>query len=212
MAQGDIYYVKINCSTNNRAWSFGLYAQAIDPDIPVDDAGPLARAVNAHIGVQLPAILSVESRFESVAAWRRFTGVGMAGFVQRQDSPGLRVGDAMPNDNAIFINLRQVFANARFNGGIYIAGQSDNDASGNEWVTAYLDTQVKAFTDRLPINIVAVGTDTGLWRFQVLSKAFTPAATPIGTPIDITDATASPRVQSQRRRAQKVRGWATTSA
>lgn len=208
MAQGDIYYVKVNCSTNNRAWSFGLHAEAIDPDTPANDAGPVARAVNAHFGSQLLAIISTESRFESIAAWRKWTGVGLAGFLNRQDSPGLRVGDSMPNDNPIFFNLRQIAGDAKFNGGIYVSGQSDSDIDGNDWDATYFSTQIQAFSDTLFTNILAVGPDTGLWRFVVLSKAFTPALLPIGTPLDIVSASASVRVQAQRRRAQKVRGYA----
>jgi len=204
---GDIYLTKINCSTNNRAWSFGLYAFELDPVEPLDDAGPVARAVNATLSTQLTAILGTDSRFESVAAWRRHTQSSLAGFVNRQHSPGLRVGDQLPNDNAIFINLRQVAADARFNGAIFIGGQVDADAIGNDWDTTYFDTQIKAFTDILSPPFSAVGADEGSWRFVVLSKAFVPSNTPIGTPFDIVEATASPRVQTQRRRAQKVRGY-----
>ena len=212
MTVGDIYLNKFNVSTNNRAWSFGLYVQEIDPISPEDDANVVARAVNAHLATQLLAILGTDSRFESVASWRRFPTSSMAGFVNRQDSPGLRSGTQLPNDNAIHISLRQDAANARFNGAIFIGGQTDTDAVLNDWATLYYETQIQAFTDRLPLDIGSVGADQGLWRFVVLSKAFVPAATPIGTPLSVTEGFASTRVQTQRRRAQKVRGYATSFA
>lgn len=212
MAVGDLFYNKINCSTNNRAWSFGLWCEEVSPANPTNDAGVIARAVNAHLQTQLLAIINTESRMESVQSWRRHTTTARPGFVVLSGAAGSRIGDAMPNDNAIFINLRQEAQDAKYNGGIYIAGQSDDDCNGNDWFQVYLDGPVAAFAAVLPNFINAVGGDAGQWRFVTVSKTFVPPTTPVGSPFDITEATASTRVQSQRRRAQKVRGYATSQA
>ena len=209
MAVGDIFYVRFNCSTNNRAWRFGLYSEEISPASPADNARVVSDAVHAYLQAALRAIITDASRLDSVEAWRRHPTTAMPGVTYPGTTAGTRTGDSMPNDNALYINLRQSAQNARFNGGIYIAGQSDSDHTANEWNSAYLTTQVKAFTDLLPGTINAVGADAGQWRFIVLSKAFAPAQTPIGSPFDITSALANERVMTQRRRQQKAFGYNT---
>lgn len=207
MAVGDIWNTKVNCSTNNRAWSFGLWLEETTGIVPTNEGRVVADALHAHLNTALIAILSTESRLESVEAWRRHTQPARPGCVLSLLGVGLRTGDSAPNDNAIYVNLRQVAQDARFNGGIFIAGQSDSDMLGNKWVAAYHTTQIKAFTDLLPLFINAVGGDTGQFRVVVLSKKFLPAATPIGTPFDVVEATATDRVMTQRRRQQKVVGY-----
>ncbi len=212
MAVGDIYYAKFNFSTENCPFSFGFYLREETNLAPVDDGGAVARAVNAHFGTAILAILSDQGFFESVQCHRRTPASSRPGYVIRQGSAGLLTGDPMPNSNCIFINLRQEAQDAKFNGGIYMGGQSDANHTGNEWGSTYLSTQVKAFTDLIPAVINAVGPDVGTWQVQVLSKTFVPPSTPIGTPFLVTSATATSRVMSQRRRTSKIRGWQLATA
>lgn len=113
----------------------------------------------------------------------------------------------MSNDNALYINLRQDTVNARFNGGMYIAGLSENDQDDNLWDDNFLNGAVKAFTDTFETSLIVEATADGSYAFAVLSKAFTPQTTPIGTAFEVFRAVASNRVSTQRRRKQKVRGW-----
>jgi len=207
MATGDLYKVQYNCSTHNRHWSFGLWVQESSPSTPADDGAVIARAVNARLSDALRAIITTESVVEGVQAWRRFPGTSLPGFFKLVVGTGSVLGDSMSNDNSLFINLRQSAQDARFNGGINIAGQSDNDHSANVWDPAYLAGPVKTFTDLLVgIWSAAVG-DSGAYEFVVLSKAFSPPQNFLGTPFDITEGVAADRVLTQRRRAQKSRGF-----
>lgn len=115
----------------------------------------------------------------------------------------------MPLNNALYIQLLQSAADARYNGGIYIAGQSETDAANSEWTTAFFNTQVQAFINLLTQPVNAVGGDSGQWTFATRSKAYAPAATPIGTLFDITGGAASQRVMTMRKRGTKVRGLMT---
>jgi hypothetical protein len=207
MAVGDLYYSKINCSSENRAWSFGLWAEEVSPQTPVNNGRVIADAIHAHLLTALRGIISTESFVESVQSWRRHPGPSIPGFVQTVGGAGLRTGNTMPNNSALFINLQQLAQDAKYNGGIYLAGQSVSDVTDSLFTTAYLGTQVQAFLDVMPTFINAVGGDSGQWRFVVLSKTFTPASTPIGTPFDVVDARAATRVMTQRRRQTKIRGW-----
>lgn len=208
MAVGDIWYAKVNCSTNNRGWSFGLWCEEQTPITPANEGRVLSDALLALFTIPLANILSAEGFFESVQAWRRNPLPARPGYSLLDGAVGTRPIQAMPNDNAIFVAIRQSAQDAKFNGAIYVAGQSDADSDGNKWETAYLAAQVKTFTDLLPIAFNAVGGDTGQFRIGVVSKAFSPPSTPIGTFFDCVEAVAGDRVMTQRRRAQKNRGYA----
>jgi len=212
MAVGDLHYVRFNFSALSTPYSFGFYVREETAQTPVDDGGVLARAANAHFGTALLSTYSSNCKLESIQSHRRTPDCNRPGYVIRQDSEGLRGANPMPNSNCIFVNLRQESQDAKFNGGIYLAGQSDVDHNANVWDATYLSTQVKAFTDLIPAVISAVGPDTGTFQVQVLSKTFVPASTPIGTPFQITDAVATNRVMSQRRRTSKIRGFANTTS
>lgn len=207
MAVGDLYKVQVNVSTNNRHWSFGLWVQESSPSTPSDDGAVIARAVDARIGTQLLPIISTASYYEGVQAWRRFPTPSRPGYFKKLGGRGTVFGDSMSNDNSLFINMRQSAQDARFNGGINIAGQSDNQHSGNVFDPTFLSGPVKTFTDQfVGIWSAAVG-DSGAYEFVVVSKAFTPPQNFIGTPFDVTEAKASDRVLTQRRRSQKSRGF-----
>lgn len=208
MSVGDVFFLRTNFTTNNRAWGFGMYAEELSPQVPQDDGGPIARAWRTRIEAQVKLIITTESVFQSVQAWRRHPQASRPGFDLVDAGNGGRPGDSLPNDNALFINLRQIATDAKHNGGVYIAGQSDSDHADSKWNTGYLNIQVAAFAILFQDLFNAVGADSGQWRPVVLSKTFTPQALPIGTTFDITQALASDRVQSQRRRGQKSKGYA----
>lgn len=207
MAVGDIWYNKFNFSTNNRAWSFGLWFEETTGFSPTDSGQPIARALYAKFQASLLGIINVESKFESIQSWRRHSGTAIPGYLKVQSGDGGRGGNAMPNDNALVINLQQEAADAKHNGRIALAGQSDGDHEANDFTNTYLTTQVKTFTDLVPTTVSAVGPDTGDGRIVILSKTFVPAATPIGTCLDVTNAQANTRVLTQRRRKQKACGY-----
>lgn len=210
MAVSDIFYNKINLESDNRSLSFGLWCEEISPAAPADSGTVIANAVQSHINATLRDLLSTESSFQSVQSWRRSPQPCRPGFVDAPTKSGTRTGNTMPLNNALFIQLLQSVADAKYNGGIYIGGLSETDAADSEWLAAFYSTQVAAFTAVLSTPINAVGGDSGQWRFVCLSEAFLPAATPIGTPFDVTGAAASLRVMTQRRRTTKVRGFSST--
>lgn len=210
MAVSDLYFNKINLESDNRSLSFGLWCEEISPAVPANTGTTVANAVQAHLNATLRDLLSTESSFQSVQSWRRFPTSSRAGFVDAPTKSGTRTGNTMPLNNALFIQLLQEAQDAKYNGGIFIGGCSELDASQSEWTSGFFGTQVAAFNAVLPTAINAVGGDSGQWRFVALSKAFLPSATPIGTPFDITGTAASLRVMTQRRRTTKVRGFSST--
>ena len=207
MTVGDIYYASVQGSTNNRSWTFGFYLkETVDPELD-DDAQPIADALVAHQQTELAALLPNDSFVESYNVWKRHPGSARPGQSLILLAPGTRPGRSMSNDNALYINLRQDTVNARFNGGMYIAGLSENDQDDNLWDDNFLTGAVKAFTDTFESSLIVEATADGSYAFAVLSKAFTPQTTPIGTAFEVFRAVASNRVSTQRRRKQKVRGW-----
>lgn len=207
MATGDIYFNRFNCSSNNRAWAFGLHCEETTPSSQEQNAEVVADAVAAHVESTLTAILSDDSFFESVQSWKVHGVDAIAGVSVRDAVAGGQIGDTMPSDNALVINLRQIAGAARFNGSIALAGQIMQNHQQNQWSSAYLTGAVDAFADVLLTNINAISPEGGVWRFVVLSKAFSPSGTPVGTALDIVSTAPNNRVMTQRRRKQKVRGW-----
>lgn len=207
MAVGDLYYNTVHMSTNNRNWSWSFWLKETLVYSEPQDAGPIANALFVHFFAQLVNVISTDTFIESFNSWKRFDGSSRPGQTLMVTTPGERVGGAMSNDNALYVNLRQDTVNAKFNGGFYMAGQSNNDQDNNVFDDNYLSTQVKTFTDRFEEPLVITIGGTGSFAFAVLSKAFTPPTTPIGTGFEVFRAVASNRVHTQRRRRQKVRGW-----
>tara|TARA_R100000306_G_C4373227_1_gene140875 strand:+ start:1498 stop:2133 length:636 start_codon:yes stop_codon:yes gene_type:complete len=207
MSVGDIWFNRVNCSTNNRNWSFGIHTEVSTESSDPEDGGVWSRAILAAVNTPLTAMLSGTSRLESVQSWRRFATDARAGMAISTGGVGDRPGDDLSNDNAVFFNLRQTAGDAKFNGGIYVAGQTQDDQELGSWGSTYVSGPLQTFADVFEDHIDAVSPDSGQCRPVVLSKKFTPVATPIGTALDIVTATPTTRVMSQRRRQQKVQGW-----
>lgn len=202
-----LYRCNVNCSTNNRAWSFGFWLREVDPISVGGDGLTVAEACDAQLTTGLRNILSGESSIESYDASLRVPGHNPAGRFYVATGSGLRSGAALSNDNALYVNLRQTYTDSAHNGGMFIAGQSEMDQSESKWESAYLAAQVDAFTTLLTGNFNAVGPATGRWTLGIFSKSVLPWTHLIGTFMDCTDAVATNRVMTQTRRRQKRRGF-----
>lgn len=206
MATGDIYRCDVDCSTNNRAWSFGFYLIERD-SIESGDGLTVAKACDATLTVKLRALLSPKSNVDSYHCSKRILGYNPAGRHYVGSGVGTQTGEPLSNDNALYIGLRQSYGAAKHNGGIYIAGQSASVCDGSTWAATYMAGAVKDFTDLLPGYFNAVSGEDGKWEMVVLSKTIVPWTTGIGTPADVTSAVGNNRVMTQSRRRQKVKGF-----
>jgi len=210
MATNDLWKCKFNFSLWHRAWSFSLWYQETTPISEANDGQIVAEAMHAHFVTVLRDVLCDDGRFESVQAYKRFTTSGRAGFTVADPGTGNRSGDAAPANNNIYVKLQQTFAPAKNNAGFSLGGQSESDIDENKWFNTYLTTEVKAFTDQLQVDVTAIGPAVGVWRLSLLSKTILPWTTTIGTPITVTNAVASERILTQRRRTTKTQGWSDT--
>lgn len=207
MATNDLYRIDVNCSTGNRQWSFGLWAEEVDPLDANGDGQTVSDAFYDHIEAELRAIISTGSQIGAVCANKRYVGFNPGGNTIPTTLMGLRTGSAMPNDNALVFNLQQSAAGAKHNGMLYIAGQTDSDQAGSEWLPAYFTGPVAAFATKLLAPFPALSPNTGTWRIVVLSKTISPPTTGIGTPLDVTKVSPVQRVMTQSRRRQKAHGF-----
>lgn len=208
MATGDIYHAVVNCSTNNRAWSFGLHYEETNPSSMEDRAQLVADSLVTHLLATLTGVLSTESFFESVYCTKLFGVQAIPGLsVVGTGGVGTRAGDTLPNDNALMLQLRQIARPANRNGKIFIAGQTATDHTDNKWTSAYLNGNVATFAAQLEFVVNAIAPETGSWRLVVLSQADAVPTTPAGTPLDVTDVVATTRVMTQSRRRQRNVGW-----
>ena len=205
MATGDIYRISCDCSTNNRAWSFGFYVKEVD-NIETGDGLTVADACNANWTTLVKGMLSLDSTLESWHASKRYLGNNPAGRHYVTSGTGTQSGDALSNDNCLYIGLRQTYTDAKHNGGFYLSGQSQSIQEKSKWNDTYLSSSVKPFTDTLDNNFSAVSPAVGAWRMVVISKSL-PYIEPMGTVMNVTSAAANNRVMTQSRRRQKVRGF-----
>lgn len=206
MAVDDIYRVTCDCSTNNRSWSIGFFVQEQD-SLETGDGLTVAEACSNSFTSLLRDCLSEQSYVESWHASKRYNGYNAAGRHYVADGEGIQPGDALSNDNSLYVSLRQTYTDAAHNGGLYLSGLSADTQDGSKWTTTFLDTPVKALTDELPGYIDAVSPSVGKWRIVIVSKTMPEWTTPIGTVMDVTTAQATNRVMTQSRRRQKVKGF-----
>ena len=202
-----LYRCSVNCSTNNRAWSFGFWMREVDPIGSGGDGYTVAEAIDSQLTTPLRNILSADSVIESYDAAKRIPGHNPAGRFYVSTGTGLRSGPALSNDNALYINLRQTYTDSAHNGGMFVAGQSSYDQAGSSWVDAYFIDEVKDFTDAMLGNFDAVSPSSGRWTVGIFSKTVIPWTHEIGTFMDLTTCVATARVMTQSRRRQKRRGF-----
>jgi len=202
-----LYRCSVNCSSNNRAWSFGFWVREVDPISAGGDGYTVAEAIDTQLTTPLRNLLSTDSTIESYTAAKRIPGHNPAGMFYVATGGGLRSGYAMSNDNALYINLRQTYTDAAHNGGMFIAGQSALDQSASSWVDAYYTNQIKDFCDAMLGNFNAVSPASGRWTAGIFSKTVIPWTHDIGTFMDLTTCVATQRVMTQSRRRQKRRGF-----
>lgn len=208
MATGDLYRCSANITTNNRHWSFGWWMEEQDPISAGGDGLVVAEAIDAQITTELRNCLSSDSDIESYQAYKRFVGFNPGGTFLVGTGDGQRAGDALPNDNCLYLNLVQTAGDAKNNGGMFISGQSASDVSDSQIDATYLSTQVAALRAAFLGNFDAVSPAGGRWTLSVLSQTITPPLTGIGTPLDVTAISATNRILTQSRRRQKARGLA----
>jgi len=206
MAVDDIYRINCDCSTNNRAWSFGFYVKEVG-NISSGDGLTVAEACSARWSTMVRALLSTDSHLESWHAAKRYDGYTPAGRSYNTTTVGTSSGDALSNDNCLYIGLRQTYTDAAHNGGFFLSGQSQTIQEGSKWTDSYLSGPVKTFTDTLEDNFAAMYPAVGIWRMVIVSKTMTPVIHPLGTVMNVTSAAANNRVMTQSRRRQKVKGF-----
>ena len=208
MAVSDIYYLRVNLSTDNRAHGFGFFVEEIDPSSDQLDAQLVADGWNDVKINALSAMLGTDTQIESIHAGRRWPTTSRAGLVVRSLTTGSRSGNATPLTNAMVIRLEQAAADAKHNGRIFIGGLSENDHTLNRWDDTYTNTTVQAFADSLLVDFNAVSPASGKWRTVVMSKALPAPPTTIGTPLVVTSVTPHRIVYTQKRRRTDVYGAA----
>lgn len=200
MAVGDVYRVSVQTAIEHSVQSWGAHYEELDPASTDGDGDLLAEGWAAANTTAYKAILSVDTAFLNVRAWR----VGNTGYPGLHVSPtpndGTVAGHSMPSNKALVFKLVQFAGAARFNGRIYVAGISEGSVETNSITSAFQSGAVATFITALLADVNAVGPATGRWRIVVLSEKFLPQAFPFGTPLDVALINVNPVIATQRRR------------
>lgn len=202
----DLYRFQVNCSTDNRQWSFGGWLNERITSSDSQDAQIVSDALHAKFLTPLIAALCTEARVESFQAWKRYNGSARPGLTVVTGGVGTGGGNPMPNNCPLVIGLQQTAAPAKHNGRVFVSGQSEDNHQINEWTSGWLLGAAKNLADVWKTPLVAVSPKVGEWDFAILANPFGPPSTPLGSPLIVTDAVAVARVMSQRTRSNNVLG------
>lgn len=202
----DLYRFQVNCSTDNRQWSFGGWLTEAINSSDAQEGQIVADALHAKFITPLTAALCTDARVESFQAWKRYNGTGRPGLVIVTGGVGTGGANPMPNNCPLVIGLQQNGAPAKHNGRVFISGQSEDNHQINEWLPAWLTGAAQTLADVWTTRLVAVSPAIGEWDFAILANPFGPPSTPLGSPLPVTAAVPVARVMSQRTRSNSVLG------
>ena len=206
MAVNDIYRVTFNFTTNNRPWQFTIHVKETVASSDQNRADIVAEACAVHFQNELVACFRSETLFQSVYACRLVPSENLAGNWVIRGAQSAIAGDSLPNDNAWVINLRQDTGAAKYNGRIFLSGLYDGAIDKNELSITFFNTQAFPLAQRFSVDIQAVSPESGTWSVVVLSKAYTPAQTGYGTPLEVTSSVARKRIFTMGSRRSKNKG------
>ena len=185
--------------------SFGLhYTVQTDASDPLN-GDLLAESFDLHARTEIEDCVSDKTQIAKVTARRvdptaAYTGVYYLPDVVGDDA----IGEPMAQSNAAMLLLHQPAGSPRNNGKIYIPGISENQVEGNTWKTGFTSGVLLTLANKLETQVVEVSAGPGRWDPAILSKSFSPPATPHGTALDVTKITVSGRVSRQSRRRPRT--------
>jgi hypothetical protein len=124
----------------------------------------------------------------------------------------LRVGPALPANNAILIGLSQGLYTAKHNGRIFIPGIAEGDTVIGNLTAAFQATPLAAFVNAIAVQLEEESGGTGRWNLGVINGFILHNSPPV---LDwqtafsqVISVNGSPIIAGQKRRQSKVRGAA----
>ena len=209
MAVGDVYSLQVQMEGFDSPGSVNFHYQEVTPSDSGDrETFALARAWNDSqlLTDMLGLLANPDVAVTGVYVLKRSgTPVEPGYFTDRR--PGGNSGPALPFNNGLRVNLGQSFFPANRNGLVWIPGVRELDCNGNQFTAAFMAGSVATFVASL-LNLIEETPNLGQWRLGVLSRKHL-VDNPgdfAGAFADVTSASASPIVGSQRRRTTKRRG------
>lgn len=210
MAVSDVYSAHVDLEMPSGSASLNYHYQETTPPSSTDGPDGLAQGIMADLVPDLRNILSVQTWVTQVRVYKKAVIKETPAHETLNDGAGLSPGNALPAQFAAKIALLQTFFPSSSNGMVWIPGIDEANVTVSLLDPAYRDVTIKAYTDKLLLDVVEPAAGDGRWRLVVVSRKFL-VANPgdwVGASADVTGINRLPLVGRQRRRRTKVRGGA----
>lgn len=211
MAVADVYHARLDFEMPSGPASVNLHYQETTPPSSLDGPDALAQGIVTQQQAAIQAMLSADCAFSAVQVYKKAVLKELPAFATFTDGVGGIAGVALPAQNGLKIGLLQTFWPSRSNGMIWFPGVPRSRVTTSIADTAYLNTEVKAWTDLLVQEVAEPAAGDGRFRLVVVSRKHL-VANPgdwVGAAADVTGITRFPIIGRQKRRRTKVRGGST---
>jgi hypothetical protein len=213
MSQDDIYLISGHYENPSGASSFRLYYQedAVRSGIGTDTQ-ILAQSFDDKLTLAIRGVLSDDFLYTAIIC-QKVSGDDEAKFqVDVATQVGLRLGPALPSNNAILIGLSQGLFSAKHNGRMFLPGIPEADTLIGNLTAAFQATPLQAFVDALDVELAEESGGTGRWNLGVINGLILNSSPPIkdwqSAFSQVSSVNASPIIAGQKRRQTKVAGSA----
>lgn len=172
MAVDDVYSCKIIGEGREGEWTMNLHYREITPPSESYPTEALATSLTLLFTPVIRAALSAShqvSRFEvhKVSGVKQVASKFSLSITNRV---GMRGASAVPANSPVILNLVQEKFPSKHNGVVWMSGVPVDGVLGSNLTALYADTEIKAITDLLVLDVDEQPSGDGIWRLIVLSR------------------------------------------
>lgn len=212
MAIEDIYKITCNFSLDKRAASFSLFYQEDTEHSGVDlETRIFGEAWATAMHASIIPLLSQHTRFTSIHC-TKLDGTLFPKFkINNTTQVGTSGIDALPDNNAIVVNLHQQLFPSSSDGRIYVPGIAEDQTTIGVLTQAFVTGVLQAFVDALLLPVPELSGGAGRWILGVISQKVLNAAPPFkdweGAFSAVGSIAANTIIGTMRKRQTRVRGY-----
>jgi len=211
MPLDDIYRADFNFEGPTSVGQFSVhYLEDASSLVDTVSCRVLAVALQAHLNVEILAVISARWRFVSVDVNKMFDDPEPRFRADSAASLGTRSVDSLPANNAMLMSLQAAGPSPRSNGRIFIPGIGETDTSVGVLTAAFLTGFADPLAAKLALTVPEDSGGAGRWDPIVISRIILDAAPPAknwaGAALSVSSVTAQPIIATQRRRTTAVHG------
>lgn len=213
MAATDIYEVKLHFEAPSGYATSRFYVQETEQRSTVGtDTSVVAESIDDWMGAEVLAVMSDDWSFPSIEVNKVSPRDTQRFRFDRAVKVGLKIGPALPANNAIVMSLSQGTFSAKHNGRIYLPPPAEVETLVSVLRTTFINIECTQLAAQLNLTIPETDTGTGRYDVGVINVQVLDSSPPIkdwqNAFAIVTSVTCKPIIATQKRRQTKVRGAA----